>query len=242
VPKTCNQLLGKTVEGYLLFWYRLHQLVSPLVWSLPGKERGEVWWSLVAMGPQRSWCTVMIQRDFWTRQEDGKPGPVMVEAIADLALGLVEMALETIHRTVALYRPQRRGQVVLLGGDKGCCRTVAFSSVWASVSSCMHDPQLLDCAQKSNFATALSCCPAAPRPIQMALTKQPGLPPRVRPHNAVHRFTIDHVAPILTDDGIAHLDALADDHDGFAIGPCGRRTIAFAVAGGTGQGLGGSNR
>jgi len=88
----------------------------------------------------------------------------------------------------------------------------------------MHDTQLLDCAQKSHVATA------------------PNLPPPVRMHTPVHRCTIDHVAQILTGDGIAHLDALADDHDGFAIGPRGHRAVAFAVTGGTGHGLGGGDR
>jgi hypothetical protein len=107
---------------------------------------------------------------------------------------------------------------------RGFCRKGAFSRVWESVSYCIHDTQFLDFAQKAHFATEL------------------GLPPRVRPHTPVHRFTIDHVAPILTSYGIAHLDSLADDRDGFAIGTRGHRAIAFAVTGGTGHGLGVGDR
>jgi hypothetical protein len=52
------------------------------------------------------------------------------------------------------------------------------------------------------------------------------------------RFTIDHVSPVLTGDGIPHLHPFPDDHDGFAIGTRGHRAVAFAVTGGTGQRLG----
>src|SRR5262245_50571985 len=47
----------------------------------------------------------------------------------------------------------------------------------------------------------------------------------IRLDNAVHHCTIDHVAPILTDDGLAHDDALAHDHQGFAIGTRGYRAF-----------------
>jgi len=60
----------------------------------------------------------------------------------------------------------------------------------------------------------------------------------IRLDNAVYHCTIDHVAPILTDDGLAHDDALAHDHQGFAIGTRGYRAIPFAITGGTRHGLG----
>src|SRR5262249_7308903 len=62
--------------------------------------------------------TVIVQCDFWTGQEDGEPTPVIMEAIKDLALRLVEMAFLPIHRTAVLHLPQVCRQVVL-PGDKG---------------------------------------------------------------------------------------------------------------------------
>src|SRR2546428_7221419 len=37
------------------------------------------------------------------------------------------------------------------------CRNVACSRVWKSASHCFPDTQLLDCAQKTTFATELLC-------------------------------------------------------------------------------------
>jgi len=51
------------------------------------------------------------------------------------------------------------------------------------------------------------------------------------------RFTTDHVSPVLTGYGIAHLHPFADDNDGFAIGTRCYRAVAFAVTGGTGHRL-----
>src|SRR5215468_5631381 len=49
--------------------------------------------------PQGPFRTVIIQRHFGTRQEDGEPVPVVVEALEDRALRLVEMTLVPIRRT-----------------------------------------------------------------------------------------------------------------------------------------------
>jgi hypothetical protein len=53
--------------------------------------------------PQRSFSTVIVHGDVWTRQEDGETGPVVVEALKNRALCLVEMALATIHLTADLH-------------------------------------------------------------------------------------------------------------------------------------------
>src|SRR5215510_13118474 len=66
-------------------------------------------------GPQRPFRTVIVQRHFWTRQEDGEPTPVIVEALEERALRLVEMPLVPIHLTAALHLTQVRGQVVMPG-------------------------------------------------------------------------------------------------------------------------------
>ncbi len=69
-------------------------------------------------GPQGPFRTVIVQRHFGTRQEDGEPLPMVVEALEDRALRLVEMTLVPIRRTAVLHRPHVRGQIVL-PGDKG---------------------------------------------------------------------------------------------------------------------------
>src|SRR5215510_6241656 len=48
--------------------------------------------------PQRPFRTVIVQRHFGTRQEDGEPIPMVVEALEDWALRLVKMPLLPIHR------------------------------------------------------------------------------------------------------------------------------------------------
>src|SRR5215510_3922484 len=62
-------------------------------------------------GPQGPFGTVIVQRHFGTRQEDGEPTPVVVEAREDWALRLVEITLATIHLTAVLHRAQVRRSV-----------------------------------------------------------------------------------------------------------------------------------
>jgi hypothetical protein len=50
------------------------------------------------------------------------------------------------------------------------CRNVACSRVWKSASHCFPDTQLLDCAQKTTFATELLC----PRGTPQSLKSRPG--------------------------------------------------------------------
>ena len=52
------------------------------------------------------------------------------------------------------------------------------------------------------------------------------------------RFTIDHVAPILTGYFISYLYSPTNDDKGFAIGTRCHRAVSFSVTGGTGHGLG----
>jgi len=59
----------------------------------------------------------------------------------------------------------------------------------------------------------------------------------IRLYNAIRRCAIDHVAPILTGDGLAHVDAFTKDHQGFAFGTRCDRAISFAITGGTRHGL-----
>src|SRR5215813_8071083 len=69
-------------------------------------------------GPQGPFRSVIVQRHFGTRQEDGEPIPMVVEALEDGALRLVEITLLPRHRTAILHLTYVRGQIVL-PGDKG---------------------------------------------------------------------------------------------------------------------------
>jgi hypothetical protein len=67
---------------------------------------------------QRPFGGIIVHCHFWTHHKDGEPVLVIVEALPDLALRPVEMALSTIHLTAGRHGTQVIGQGTMLF-DKG---------------------------------------------------------------------------------------------------------------------------